>query len=126
VVSAQVRGGMTRGQEFLLEIHGSEGDLMLAATGRGSTQRQELTVHGARGAASLTSMPVPAKYRWVPETVPVGSPYNVAQLYAKLGEAIRGGKAAYPGFDAAIERHAMLDMINQAAATGQKQSSRLP
>jgi predicted dehydrogenase len=43
-VSAQVRGGMTRGHEFLLEIHGSEGDLVLAATTRASTQRQELTV----------------------------------------------------------------------------------
>ena len=38
VVSVQVRGGMTRGQEFLCEIHGSEGDLVLAATQRASTQ----------------------------------------------------------------------------------------
>ena len=66
-------------------------------------------------------MPVPAKYRWVPETVPVGSPYNVAQLYAKLGEAIRDGKPVHPGFDAAIARHQMLDMVTQAARTGQKQ-----
>ena len=49
VVSAQVRGGMKRGQEFLFEIHGTEGDLSLAATMRASTQRQELTVRGARG-----------------------------------------------------------------------------
>ncbi len=122
VVSAQVRGGMTRGFEFLFEIHGSEGDLVLAATTRASTQRQELTVRGARGTAKdLTDMPVPAKYRWVPEGVPQGSPYNVAQVYAKLGEAIRDGKPAHPGFDAAIARHQMLDMVTQAARTGQKQ-----
>ena len=79
-------------------------------------------MQGARGrAASLADMPVPAKYRWVPETVPVGSPYNVAQLYAKLGEAIRDGKPIHPGFDAAIARHRMLDMVTQAARTGQKQ-----
>jgi predicted dehydrogenase len=123
VVSAQVRGGMTRGHEFLFEIHGSEGDLVLAATGRGSTQRQELSVQGARGpSTSLAAMPVPAKYRWVPDTVPVGSPYNVAQLYAKLGQSILDGRSVHPGFDAAIVRHQMLDMINQAAVTGQKQS----
>jgi predicted dehydrogenase len=122
VVSAQIRGGMTRGHEFLFEIHGSEGDLVLSATTRASTQRQELTVRGARGnAASLANMEVPAKYRWVPETVPVGSPYNVAQLYVKLGEAIRDGKSVHPGFDAAIARHLMLDMVTQAASTGQKQ-----
>ena len=122
VVSAQVRGGMKRGQEFLFEIHGTEGDLSLAATMRASTQRQELTVRGARGSdKDVAEMTVPAKYRWVPEGVPEGSPYNVAQLYAKLGEAIRDRKPAHPGFDAAIARHRMLDMITQAARTGQKQ-----
>lgn len=122
VVSAQVRGGMTRGHEFLFEIHGSEGDLVLAATTRASTQRQELTVRGAQGTGKdLADMPVPAKYRWVPEGVPQGSPYNVAQLYVKLGEAIRNGKPVQPGFDTAIARHQMLDMVTEAARTGQKQ-----
>jgi predicted dehydrogenase len=130
VVSAQVRGGMTRGHEFLFEIHGSEGDLVLTATGRASTQRQELTVQGARQpGTALSELPVPAKYRWVPPDMPTGSPYNVAQLYAKLGEAIRGGEArhpgfdtAYPGFDAAVTRHRMLDMITESARTGRKQT----
>lgn len=122
VASAQVRGGMKRGQEFLLEIHGSEGDLVLAATTRASTQRQELTVHGARGTdKDVAPLAIPAKYRWVPEGVPDGSPYNVAQLYAKLGDAIRNGTPAVPGFDAAIVRHQMLDTIVQAARTGQRQ-----
>ena len=81
VIGAQVRGGMSRGQAFLCEIHGTEGDVVLAATTRDSTQRQELTVRGARGTTKdLADMPVPAKYRWVPEGVPQGSPYNVAQL----------------------------------------------
>jgi predicted dehydrogenase len=122
VVSAQVRGGMTRGHEFLCEIHGSDGDLVLAATMRASTQRQELTVRGARGKdKDLADLTIPAKYRWVPDGVPQGSPYNVAQLYAKLGQAIRDGKPAHPGFDAAITRHQMLDMITAASRTGQKQ-----
>jgi predicted dehydrogenase len=125
VVSAQVRGGMNRGNAFRCEIHGSEGDLVLAATTRTSTQRQELTVQGARGAAhDLTDLPVPAKYRWVPEAVPQGSPYNVAQLYVKLGVAIRGGPSDHPGFDAGVVRHQMLDIIVRSARTGQKQLSR--
>jgi predicted dehydrogenase len=123
VVSAQVRGGMSHGHEFLFEIHGSEGDLVLAATTRASTQRQELSVLGARGAAKdLADMPVPAKYRWVPDAVPRGSPYNVAQLYAKLGAAIRSGEHVHPGFDAAVARHQMLDMVARAARTGQTQT----
>jgi predicted dehydrogenase len=122
VVSFQVRGGMTRGHEFLFEIHGETGDLVLEATTRASTQRQELSVRGARGAGTpLADLPIPAKYRWVPEATPRESPYNVAQLYAALGMAIRGGKPVTPGFDAAVARHHMLDMITQAAETGQMQ-----
>jgi predicted dehydrogenase len=124
VVSVQVRGGMTRGHEFLFEIHGSEGDLVLAATSRASTQRQELSVRGARGAGvPLADMPIPAKYRWVPDGVPEGSPYNVAQLYARLGQGIREGKPVTPGFDAAVTRHRLLDMIARASETGQKQTA---
>jgi predicted dehydrogenase len=124
VVSAQVRGGMTRGHEFLFEIHGEDGDLVLAATSRASTQRQELTVQGARGAGTpLADMPIPAKYRWVPAGVPEGTPYNIAQLYTRLAENIRGGTQSMPGFNEAVRRHRLLDMITRAAETGQKQSA---
>ena len=122
VVSCQVRGGMTRGHEFLFEIHGDKGDLVLEATSRASTQRQELKVSGARGmGAPLAELEIPAKYRHVPDNTPRDSPYNVAQLYAALGAAIRENRPASPGFDAAVTRHRMIDMIVRASETGQKQ-----
>jgi predicted dehydrogenase len=58
---------------------------------------------------------------FVPEDVPSDSPYNVAQLYAKLGESIRDGTPANPGFDAAVRRHRLVDMIVRASETGRKQ-----
>jgi predicted dehydrogenase len=122
VVSFQVRGGMVRGIDFLFEIHGEEGDLALTATSRTSMQRQELIVKGARGeGAALAELPVPGKYRWVPDGVPPGSPYNVAQLYVRLAEGIHDGKPASPGFDAAVTRHRLLDAIVRASDTGLKQ-----
>jgi len=122
VVSAQVRGGMARGNEFMLEIHGSEGDLSLNATTRASTQRQELTVKGGRGEdKGVTVMEVPAKYRWVPDTVPAESPYNVGQLYQAFGKAILDGTPFHPDFNDAITRHQMLDMIVAASRSGRKQ-----
>ena len=124
VVSFQVRGGMARGTHFLFEVHGEEGDLVLAPTTRNSMQRQTLVLKGARGAgATLAELPVPGKYRRVPEGVPAEDPYNVAQLYAKLGEAIRTGKPVTPGFDAAVTRHRLLDMIMRASETGQRQTA---
>ncbi len=123
VVSFQIRGGMARGTEFLFEVHGDAGDLAVAATSRTSMQRQELTVKGARGdGAALADLPIPERYRWVPPGVPAGSPYNVAQLYAKLAELIRDGSPASPGFAAAVTRHRLLDAIQRASDTGQKQA----
>jgi predicted dehydrogenase len=124
VVSFQVRGGMTRANHFLFEIHGEAGDLQLTPTSRGSMQRQELTVKGARGGnAELTELPIPDKYRWVPEAVPSESPYNVAQLYRRLALGIRDGTPVSPGFDAAVRRHRLIDMITRASETGTKQTA---
>jgi len=122
VVSFQIRGGMSRGTEFLFEIHGERGDLTLTATTRASMQRQELTVRGAQGAATeLAELTVPSKYRWVPQGLPGDSRYNVAQLYARLAESIRDAAPVYPSFAAAVTRHRLLDAIVRASETGQKQ-----
>jgi predicted dehydrogenase len=122
VVSFQIRGGMTRGTEFLFEIHGDRGDLVLTTTTRASMQRQELTVRGAQGAArELAELPVPARYRWVPDSLERDSRYNVAQLYARLAESIRQGAPASPSFAAAVTRHRLLDAVMRASQTGQKQ-----
>jgi predicted dehydrogenase len=122
VVSFQIRGGMNRGTAFLFEIHGDKGDLAVTATTRDSMQRQELTVRGTQGGAKeLAGLPIPAKYRWVPEGTPTDSRYNVAQLYTRLAESIRESKPAMPGFDAAVVRHRLLDAIVRASESGRKQ-----
>src|SRR6202047_1870486 len=122
VVSFQVRGGMNSGTAFLLEIHGDQGDLQLTATSRASMQRQELNVRGARGdEKELAELPIPGKYRWVPEGVAPDSRYNVAQLYARLAEGIRDGNPISPGLEAAVTRHRLIDAIVRASETGMKQ-----
>jgi predicted dehydrogenase len=122
VVSFQARGGMWRGHTFLFEIHGEDGDLILTAPDRASSQRQELRLQGAQGTkAALADLAIPDQYRWVPSTTPIDSPYNVAQMYAKLGEAIRSGTPARPGFDDAVVRLRVLDAIRKASDTGERQ-----
>ncbi|HEV2100902.1 MAG TPA: hypothetical protein VGR45_18495 [Stellaceae bacterium] len=80
-------------------------------------------MRGAQGAATkdLAELPVPSKYRWVPEGLPGDPRYNVAQLYARLADSIRGGKPARPSFAVAVPRHRLLDAITRASETGQKQ-----
>ena len=121
-VSFQIRGGMRRGTEHLFEIHGDKGDIVVTATERQSMQRQELTVRGGQGdARELAELPIPAKYRRVPEDLVRDSRSNVAQLYARLGECIRDGGKMSPGFDAAVRRHKLIDAIVRASETGRKQ-----
>ncbi|TME96594.1 MAG: Gfo/Idh/MocA family oxidoreductase [Chloroflexi bacterium] len=117
--SIHYRGGHSRGTNLLWEINGTEGDLQLTAAG-GQAQIFEMTVRGGRGAqSSLEVLPVPQQYRWAP---PQGPSTNVAQAYARFARDYREGTHLCPTFDDAVTRHRMLDAIEMAAATGQRQT----
>jgi len=120
-LSIHYRGGVSRGTNLLWEINGTEGDLQLSAAG-GQAQIFEMTVHGGKGAqSSLEVLPVPEKYLWSP---PQGPSTNVAQAYALFARDYREGTHLCPTFDDAVTRHRMLDAIETAAATGQRQTLR--
>jgi predicted dehydrogenase len=115
------RGGSSRGTNLLWEINGTEGDLQLTAAG-GQAQIFEMEVRGGTGAqSSLEILPVPAQYRWSPPQGP-GPSTNVAQAYARFARDYREGTHFCPTFDDAVTRHRMLDAIETAAATGQRQT----
>src|SRR6184192_2276697 len=118
-LSIHYRGGVSRGTNLLWEINGTEGDLQLTAAG-GQAQIFEMTVRGGKGAqSSLEVLPVPEKYWWSP---PQGPSTNVAQAYARFARDYREGTHLCPTFDDAVTRHRMLDAVETAAATGQRQT----
>ncbi len=117
--SIHYRGGVSRGTNLLWEINGTEGDLQLTATG-GQPQIWEMDVHGGKGTqSSLEFLPVPERYRWAP---PQGPSTNVAQAYARFARDYREGTHFCPTFEDAVTRHRMLNAIERAAATGQRQT----
>src|SRR5438132_2497129 len=118
-LSIHYRGGRSRGTNLLWEINGTEGDLQLTADG-GQAQIFEMTVRGASGPRpSLEILPVPEKFRWAPPQPGPGT--NVAQAYAHFARDYRDGTHLCPSFDDAVTRHRMLNAIEMAAATGQRQ-----
>jgi predicted dehydrogenase len=118
-LSIHYRGGVSRGTNLLWEINGTEGDLQLTADG-GHAQIFEMTVRGGRGAQKgLEVMPVPDQYRL---SSLQGSGTNVAHAYARFARDFRDGSHLCPTFDDAVRRHSMLDAIETAAATGQRQT----
>jgi predicted dehydrogenase len=81
-----------------------------------------MTVRGGKGAqSSLEVLPVPAQYRWSPPQGP-GPSTNIAQAYTRFARDYREGAHLCPTFDAAVTRHRMLNAIEIAAATGQRQT----
>jgi predicted dehydrogenase len=117
--SIHYRGGVSRGTNLLWEINGTEGDLQLIATG-GQAQIWELDVRGGRGEqSSLEDIPVPEQYWWAP---PQGPGTNVAQAYARFARDYREGTRLCPTFEDAVRRHRMLNAIETAGATGQRQT----
>src|SRR5262245_21923350 len=99
-----------------IEIYGREGALVLRAAGSFNTGGSE--VHGGRGKEAMASLPIPAKYKVVPDGTPSGQPYNVAQAYARAADTLRGAGSFDVDFTLAVRRHTLIDAIERSAATG--------
>jgi predicted dehydrogenase len=121
VVTAHVSTIPWMGSDYRLEIYGREGTLVLSAAQH--PQLGGLTLLGGRGPDSeLREIPIPGHLTWVPDSVPAGPPFNVAQMWMRFAEAIRTGKRVEPDFDSAVARHRLLDAIQGASETGQRQA----
>src|SRR5262249_45001628 len=99
-----------------LEIYGREGAIVIRADGALSLGPNQM--HAGKGKEAMAPMPVPAKYRVVPESTPGGQPYNVAQAYARAAGALRGGGPFDVDFGHAVQRHKLIDAIERSSATG--------
>ena len=75
----------------------------------------------AKGAQSSLNLPVAEQYRWSPPQGP-GLSTNLAQSYTRFARDYREGTHFCPTFDDAVTRHRMLNAIETAAATGQRQT----
>jgi predicted dehydrogenase len=120
VATAHFRGGMFKGTNFFWEINGTKADLVITADG-GHPGVFELTIKGAQDNA-LAVIPVPEKYFNIKMETVQGPAYNVAEVYARLGSDLQGGTHLSATFDDALVRHRMLNAIEVAAATGQRQT----
>lgn len=118
--SIHYRGGVSRGTNMLWEINGTKGDLQISSMA-GHAQMFPLSLAGGRGDAQvLEPMEVPAKYLWTPQ-MPLFA-QNVGQIYALMAADIANGTQSAPSFDDAVRRHRLLDAIERASATGQRQT----
>ncbi len=121
VASVHVASIPHHGSGYRLEIYGRDGTLVVES--HEHPQLNGIRLLGARGGrAALEELPVSAAHRWTPESVPNGPPLNVAQMWSRFATAIRTGEDAEPDFAHAVKRHRLLDAVQRASATGERQT----
>ena len=121
VVSAHVSSVPWHGSGYKLEVYGREGTLVLTCQESASYGSVRL-MGGKGGGSTLEEIPIPPHHTWVPDSVPQGPPFNIAQLWGRFAAAIRSGEQAEPDFDTAVMRHKFVDAIQRASDTGQSQT----
>jgi predicted dehydrogenase len=127
VANVHVRGGVSRATDFRWEMNGTDGDLVV--TSHGSSWNRGLTLVGRQESQNeFSALPVPASYeRRVPQFAGRSNEtaYNIAYAYAQLRDDITEGTNVVPDFDHAVRRHRLIDAVERAAETGQRQTDAL-
>jgi len=125
LANVHFRGGVSRATDFRWEINGTDGDLVVTSHGT-SLWNCGLTLVGRQASQNeFSALPVPASYeRRVPQFAgrSTETAYNIAYAYAQLRDDITEGTNVIPDFDHAVRRHRMIDAVERAAETGQRQT----
>jgi predicted dehydrogenase len=117
-VSVAIQGGLPKGFGARLELHGTDGVLVLSGPGTLHVSDTSLSLSGAAGDAKLESLAIPDQYLGVPTEVPDTAARNVAGLYQTLGQAVeqRENPAAFePSFATAVSLHRFLDEVERTS-----------
>lgn len=119
-VSVHYRGGMSRGTNMLLEINGTQGDIV--ATGFcGHVQMFPVSLSGGRGEAQqLEPLPVPESYQ-DDIALEEGFALGIAHAYRRVARDILEGASEASTFDEALRVHRLIDAIERSAASGYRE-----
>ena len=118
LASVEYHAGSSPGPDFVWEINGLDGKLILTAED-GYANIADLTLIGRRGADRLAPLPIPNEYRLAPVGLR-GPAVNVAALYGQFAQDIADGTALAPDFEAAVRRHQLIDAIERSDQTGMR------
>jgi predicted dehydrogenase len=120
VASVHVASIPWAGSGYRLEIYGREGTLV--ATAAESPQLGTVHLQGTRANGHLEPLEIPSRYRYVPENMPQGAPYNVGQLYTRFARAIRSSDVSPSNatFETAVDLHRLIDAMRDSSEQGRQ------
>lgn len=118
-VALHSQGGAPKSAGFRFAIHGDRGTLEMA--GPEGVQTSELVLRGATGPGAMAAMQAPTEYEDDLSTKVHARVANVARAYRAFAAAVRDAAPVHPDFDDAVRLHELLDSVERASATGQRQ-----
>ncbi|WP_239396342.1 Gfo/Idh/MocA family protein [Frankia sp. CiP3] len=120
VASVHITTGSPAGSGYRFEVHGTAGRLLMMA-GDDSLVGPDFTLYGSQSRTQLRPIVLPPRYLAGSPDEPVAV-RNVRQVYGDLAEAIRSGAPLEPDFATGLQVHQLLDTIELAALSGQRQT----
>lgn len=120
--SIHIQGGVKHQTGLTLEIFGDKGTIVLTAPASIQFGHHKLQSAG-RDDDELHELLIPDSYYREPKSLKddTGMVQNVGYAYNKFAEDIREGTSKIPGFKDAVKLHQLLDSIEKAAQTGERQ-----
>lgn len=115
-IGAHFRGGLSRGTNFLVEINGTHGDLVITSP-IGYVGIGGMTLRGARGPEALHEIELPEVYQ--PYRQADGPVQTIALAYARLASDILTGTRLSPTFNDAVALHRLIDAIERGEGVPQ-------
>jgi predicted dehydrogenase len=117
IITAHVGVQPYHGSPYRLEVYGREGTLMMVPSAGGQGYS---IMGGKKDDKALTEQAIPDRLKWVPNNL-TGGAYLVGQMWSNFADSIRAGKDVEPSFETAVRRHKLLEAIQRASDTGQRQ-----
>lgn len=118
VATLHYRGGLSAGTNFLWEINGTEGDIVVHGE-NGHLQFGHITIEMTGPSGKLEARPVPRTFM-LTDTNPADQAHTVAEAYVPLAQDLIEGTEIAPTFTDALRRHRMLDTIVRSATQGER------
>jgi predicted dehydrogenase len=122
ILTVQIEGGKRNGSGVQIDITGTGGDLKMWNL-KSFTNTTDNTVEGAQGnLGTLSPLPIPEHYRFIPASSFDVSVQDLAHLYAAHARDRAEGTRQAPTFNDAVRMHRFINAISDASDTGQSKN----
>ena len=116
-----IRGGQPKVNNFMWEIHGTEGDVLISLDA-GYLHMNELSILlSQKGNRDLIKIDIDDSFKIVEFEDPNVPAYSLSHLYKALAKDIENNKQTVPSFRDALSRYKLIEKVKLAAETGECQ-----